>query len=39
VRGGEGEEGGYHNSEVAVVDTIVVDGWLEEVGVLLQPVD
>jgi hypothetical protein len=27
----------YHDGKVPVVDAVVVDGWLEKVGVLLQP--
>jgi hypothetical protein len=29
--------GAYHDCHVFIVDAVVVHGWLEEVGVLLEP--
>lgn len=38
---GEGRRGrcggAYHDCHVFIVDAVVVHGWLEEVGVLLEP--
>lgn len=34
---GEGKVGSNHNSEVFVIDTIVIDGRLEKMRVLFQP--
>lgn len=37
MRGGRWGRGRYHDGHTLVVDEVVVHGWLEEVGVLLEP--